>query len=183
MNGKVISSVRGCWLYLFLNCIPLFFFLLFLVLFLVSREIHCMLRLQSCMVLLFGWAALRIAFKSESMVWLDSTSVWLWSHHISLLWIIHLPLPVGRLWSPVTLWMSFVLVSSHRNLAASDWPPTPNRYLFLSSPNLFFLAISVRHRFVNPCGYPGMGKTGTGTGHLVVTRRKPTPVAWVWQVF
>jgi len=42
---------------------------------------------------------------------------------------------------------------------------------------------SVRHGFVNPRGYPGMGKAGTGTGHLVVTHRKPTPVAQVWRVF
>ena len=42
---------------------------------------------------------------------------------------------------------------------------------------------SVRHGFANPRGYPGMGKAGTGTGHLVVTRRKPTPVARVWRVF
>jgi len=42
---------------------------------------------------------------------------------------------------------------------------------------------SVRHGFVNLHGYPGMGKAGTGTGHLVVTRQKPTPVAQVWRVF
>jgi len=42
---------------------------------------------------------------------------------------------------------------------------------------------SVRHGFVNPRGYPGMGKAGTGTGDLVVTCRKPTPVARVWRVF
>ena len=41
----------------------------------------------------------------------------------------------------------------------------------------------VHHGFVNPRGYPGMGKAGTGTDHLVVTRRKPTPVAQVWRVF
>src|SRR6266545_3944084 len=43
--------------------------------------------------------------------------------------------------------------------------------------------LSVHHGFVNLRGYPGMGKAGTGTGHLVVTRRKPTPVPRVWRVF
>ncbi len=51
------------------------------------------------------------------------------------------------------------------------------------APCLFPTTHSVRHGFVNPRGYPGMGKAGTGTGHLVVTRRKPTPMAWVWRVF
>ena len=41
----------------------------------------------------------------------------------------------------------------------------------------------VRHGFANPRGYPGMGGTGTGTGRLKVTHRKPTPVARVWRVF
>ena len=45
------------------------------------------------------------------------------------------------------------------------------------------LGTSVRHGFVNPRGYPGMGKAGMGTGHLVVTCQKPTPVARVWRVF
>jgi hypothetical protein len=40
-----------------------------------------------------------------------------------------------------------------------------------------------RHGFANPRGYPGMGGTGTGTGRLKVTHRKPTPVARVWRVF
>ena len=43
--------------------------------------------------------------------------------------------------------------------------------------------IRARHGFANPRGYPGMGGTGTGTGRLNVTHRKPTPVARVWRVF
>ena len=59
-----VSSARGRWWYLFLNCVHSFSFLLLLVSFSVSR---------SFVVLLFAWAAPRIACKSESMVWLTGS--------------------------------------------------------------------------------------------------------------
>ncbi len=45
------------------------------------------------------------------------------------------------------------------------------------------ITTSARHGFANPCGYPGMGSPGTGTGRLGVTRQKPAPMARVWRVF
>ncbi|KAH9038118.1 hypothetical protein EDB85DRAFT_1888170 [Lactarius pseudohatsudake] len=46
-----------------------------------------------------------------------------------------------------------------------------------------WLSTSVRHGFVNPYGYPGMGLTGTGTGTTSGTRSEPAPVWWVSRVF
>jgi hypothetical protein len=51
-----------------------------------------------------------------------------------------------------------------------------------SSPQQI-LACSACHGFTNPCGYPGMGRAGMGTGDPNGTRRKPTPGPRVWQVF
>ena len=50
-------------------------------------------------------------------------------------------------------------------------------------PIIIFPVTRARHGFANPRGYPGMGGTGTGTGRLKVTHRKPTPVARGWRVF
>ncbi|KAH9020289.1 hypothetical protein EDB85DRAFT_1896231 [Lactarius pseudohatsudake] len=43
------------------------------------------------------------------------------------------------------------------------------------------VSASVRHGFVNPYGYPGMGLTGTGTGTTLGTRSEPAPVWRVWR--
>jgi len=42
---------------------------------------------------------------------------------------------------------------------------------------------SACHGFVNPHGYMGVGKPGTGMGHAWDTCPKPTPVWRVWRVF
>ncbi|KAH9023607.1 hypothetical protein EDB85DRAFT_1894712 [Lactarius pseudohatsudake] len=46
----------------------------------------------------------------------------------------------------------------------------------LTQNRMLVLTISVRHGFVNPYGYPGMGLTGTGTGTTSGTCSEPVPL-------